>query len=326
MGEEDEGLTYAESGVDIEQSEVATDALLAAFGSFDTDSYAGLLEWGEQYIALATDGVGTKLLVAEALDRYDTIGIDCIAMNVNDLVAMGVTPVGFVDYLAIETPDDEVTAAIGEGLALGAEQADIALMGGETAVLPEIIRGFDLAGACVGIASEDDLLDGNAKVGDHLVGIPSSGIHSNGLTLARKAATREHTYSEPLPTDSERTIGDALLTPTRIYTNLLPQIHAYARAAAHITGGGWTNLSRLGTHRYVIEQPCPAQPEFAFLQQAGSIDDAEMHRTYNMGTGFVVALPPEDAEAFATAVGGEIIGHVREGSSVEIRGLHLEIE
>lgn len=326
MGEEDDRLTYAGAGVDIEQSEVATDALLAAFGSFDTDAYAGMIETEAGYIALATDGVGTKLLVAEALDRFDSIGIDCIAMNVNDLVAMGVQPIGFVDYLAIEEPDDAVTAAIGEGLAAGAKLADIALLGGETAVLPEIVRGFDLAGACVGIADEEHILSSSAEVGDHLVGIPSSGIHSNGLTLARKAVTQNHTYTDPFPDDPDRTIGEVLLEPTRIYTDLISPLREYARAAAHITGGGWTNLGRLGDHLYDIENPQPAQPIFSFIQDAGNVTDTEMHRTYNMGTGFVAAIPPEDVEAFTETTGGDVVGRVAEGSGVSIRGLSFDLE
>lgn len=324
MTEEDR-LTYSDAGVDIDESEAATDALLAAFGSFDTDAYAGLLEVGDSYIALATDGVGTKLLVAEALGQYDTIGIDCIAMNVNDLVAMGVEPIGFVDYLAIESPDDNVTAAIGEGLAQGAAEADVALLGGETAVLPEIVRGFDLAGACVGVADADELLDTEATPGDHLVGLSSSGIHSNGLTLARKATTRDHAYTDPFPPDPERSIGEVLLEPTALYTAALPHLRAHARAAAHITGGGWTNLGRLGSNRYVIDTPQPVPPIFDFIQAAGAVTDTEMYRTYNMGTGFVAAVPAESSDTFVEATGGSVIGYVEEGDSVDIRGISLAV-
>lgn len=327
MGEEDEQLTYAGAGVDIEQSEVATDALLAAFDSFDTDAYAGMIETEAGYIALATDGVGTKLLVAEALEQFDTIGIDCIAMNVNDLVAVGVQPIGFVDYLAIEAPDDEVTAAIGEGLAAGAEMADVALLGGETAVLPEIVRGFDLAGACVGVADEEHILTGTAQPGDLLVGFPSSGIHSNGLTLARKAATRQYAYTDPFPEDPERSIGEVLLEPTQIYTGLLGPLRRHARAAAHITGGGWTNLGRLGEHRYAVDEPFDPHPVFAFIQEEGNVSDEEMHRTYNMGTGFVAAVSSESVDAFLAEVeAGQVIGRVTDGSEVSIRGLSLDIE
>ncbi|AHF99357.1 phosphoribosylaminoimidazole synthetase [Halostagnicola larsenii XH-48] len=319
-----EGLTYAETGVDIEASEDATAALLEAFGSDLTTEYAGLLDIGDRYLALATDGVGTKLLVAEALEDFSTIGIDCIAMNVNDLVAAGVSPTGFVDYLAIDEPDDEITNEIGEGLAVGLERADLTLLGGETAVMPDVVTGFDLAGTCVGLASKDAIFDGEAAVGDALVGFPSNGIHSNGLTLAREAVTQNHDYADTFPLDPEVTIGEELLRPTRIYTDLLePMVDADVRAAAHVTGGGWTNLLRMGDNRYVIENPLPAQPIFEFVQTEGDVTDEEMHRTFNMGTGFVVAVPSERADSLVERTDGQIIGRVEEGDSVEIRGLSL---
>ena len=319
-----EGLTYAETGVDIEASEDATAALLEAFGSDLTTEYAGLLDIGDRYLALATDGVGTKLLVAEALEDLSTIGIDCIAMNVNDLVAAGVEPTGFVDYLAIDEPDDDVTNEIGEGLAVGLEQADLTLLGGETAVMPDVVTGFDLAGTCVGIAPKDAIFDGEAAVGDALVGFPSNGVHSNGLTLARKAVTRNHDYADTFPLDPEVTIGEELLRPTRIYTDLLePMVDTSVRAAAHVTGGGWTNLLRMGDNRYVVDDPLPAQPIFEFVQTEGNVTDEEMHRTFNMGTGFVVAVPSEQADTLVERTDGQIIGRVENGDSVEIRGLSL---
>ncbi|EMA51638.1 AIR synthase related protein, partial [Halococcus thailandensis] len=191
----DEELTYAGAGVDIGASEAATAALVGAVDDEDGEGdYAGLIDIGGQYLALATDGVGTKLLVAEAVDDYSTVGIDCIAMNANDLVAAGVEPVAFVDYLAVDEPDEGTAAELGAGLATGAERADVALVGGETAVMPEVIRGLDIAGTCAGLADESNLF-GEAEIGDALVGFPSSGIHSNGLTLAREAATRNGDYA-----------------------------------------------------------------------------------------------------------------------------------
>jgi len=333
---DDEELTYAEAGVDIEASEAATAALVGAVGDIDESEYAGLLDIGDRYLALATDGVGTKLLVAEALGDYSTVGIDCIAMNANDLVASGVEPVAFVDYLAVDEPSEAFSEQVGDGLAAGAEEAGVALVGGETAVMPEVVRGLDLAGACVGLAAKDAVFPGEAEVGDALVGFPSSGVHSNGLTLAREAATRNHEYGDPFPLDSaaetarersedaEPSIGEVLLEPTRLYTYLLDHLREReVHAAAHVTGGGWTNLSRMGDHRYEITDPFDAQPVFQFVQEEGNVGDEEMHRTFNMGTGFVVALPEDDAESLADETDGRVIGEVTEGEAVAIRGLEL---
>ena len=322
-GSDGDGLTYAAAGVDIDASEAATAALIGAVGDSEGD-YAGLLDIGDRYLALATDGVGTKLLVAEALADYSTVGIDCIAMNVNDLVAAGVRPVAFVDYLAVDEPDERFAEQIGSGLARGAEIADMELVGGETAVMPEVVKGLDLAGTCAGLAAKRAVFDGRAEPGDALVGWQSSGIHSNGLTLAREATTRNHAYTDPCPFEGYETVGEALLEPTRIYTDLLDPMRAHGvRGAAHVTGGGWTNLERLGDHRYVVEEPFDAHPVFEFVQSEGNVSDEEMHRTFNMGTGFVAALDPDAAEALAAATGGRVIGHVEDGSGVAIRGLEL---
>ena len=344
-GGEDE-LTYADAGVDIDASEAATAALIGAVGSGadaeGTESdYAGLIDIGDRYLALATDGVGTKLLVAEALGDYSTVGIDCVAMNVNDLVAAGVRPVAFVDYLAVDEPDERFAEQVGEGLARGAELADMALVGGETAVMPEVVRGLDLAGTCAGLAAKAGVFDGRAEPGDALVGWRSSGIHSNGLTLAREAVTRDHDYAESCPFGDYETLGEALLEPTRIYADLLDPMRAHGvRGAAHVTGGGWTNLDRLGAHRYVIDDAFDPHPVFAFVQSEGSVSDEEMYRTFNMGTGFAAALDPDDAEALADATDGRVIGRVEaaesgvgadadeadapsEGATVSIRGLEL---
>ncbi|MFC6717481.1 phosphoribosylformylglycinamidine cyclo-ligase [Natrialbaceae archaeon GCM10025810] len=323
-GGERERLTYADTGVDVEASEDATAALLEAFGSGLTTEYAGLLDIGDRYLALATDGVGTKLLVADAISDFSTIGIDCIAMNVNDLVAAGVEPVAFVDYLAIDEPDDDLTNEIGEGLAVGLEESGMTLLGGETAVMPEVVSGFDLAGTCAGLAGKDEIFDGEAEVGDVLVGFPSNGIHSNGLTLAREAVTRNHEYTDAFPLDPEVTIGEELLRPTRIYTDLLEPMRDHGvRAAAHVTGGGFTNLLRMGDRRYAIDDPLPAHPIFEFIQEEGNVTDEEMHRTFNMGAGFVVALPEGRAGDLVAETDGKIVGRVEEGNSVEIRGLSL---
>ena len=331
-------LTYADAGVDIDASEAATAALIGAVGA-DTEAegsgseYAGLLDIGDRYLALATDGVGTKLLVAAALGDYSTVGIDCIAMNVNDLVAAGVRPVAFVDYLAVDEPDERFAEQVGEGLARGADRADMELVGGETAVMPEVVRGLDLAGTCAGLAAKDGVFDGRAEPGDALVGWRSSGIHSNGLTLAREAVTRDQAYDDPCPFGDYETLGDALLEPTAIYTDLLDPMRSHGvRGAAHVTGGGWTNLERLGDHRYVIDDAFAPQPVFEFVQAEGNVSDEEMYRTFNMGTGFVAAVDTDRADALADATDGRVIGRVEasegsdddaDGATIAIRGLAL---
>ena len=323
--EDAEGLTYAETGVDIDASEAATKALIGAAGEFEGD-YAGLVDIGDQYLALATDGVGTKLLVAEAVDDYSTIGIDCIAMNANDLIATGVRPVAFVDYLAVETPNEETSEDIGAGLRTGAERAGVALVGGETAVMPDVIKGLDIAGTCAGLASKDAVFPGDAEPGDAIIGWPSSGIHSNGLTLAREAVTQDHEYTDPFPPNPDRSIAEELLTPTRIYSEVLEPLRAgETHAAAHVTGGGWTNLTRMGSHRYEITDPFEAQPVFEFVQAEGEVTDEEMHRTFNMGTGFVAAVPEADAAALVDdSEDARVIGKVADGDeAVSIRGLEL---
>jgi phosphoribosylformylglycinamidine cyclo-ligase len=318
------GLTYSAAGVDIDESEAATAALVDAVGEFAGD-YAGLVDLGDRYLALATDGVGTKLLVAEAMGDYTTVGIDCIAMNVNDLVATGVDPVAFVDYLAVDVPDDGVASEIGTGLSAGAEAAGVALVGGETAVMPEVVTGLDLAGTCAGLAPKGALFPGEARPGDALVGFRSSGIHSNGLTLARRAATRAHEFTDPFPPDESRTVGEVLLEPTRIYADLLGPLREHGtHAAAHVTGGGWTNLDRLGEHRYVVDDAFEPQSVFEFVAREGSVEGEEMYRTFNMGTGFVAALDPEDATALAAETGGRVIGRVEAGTGVAIAGLTLD--
>ena len=318
-----EGMTYADAGVDVEESEQATAALLDAVGNVVETEYAGLLDIGDQFLSLATDGVGTKLLVAEALGDYSTVGIDCMAMNVNDLVAAGVTPVAFVDYLAVDEPDEGFAEQVGEGLRVAAERADVTLLGGETAVMPEVVSGLDLAGTAAGLADKDDVFDGEAEVGDDLVAWPSSGIHSNGLTLARKAVRSEYDYDDPFPADPEKTVGEALLEPTRIYTDLLAPMREHdVRAAAHVTGGGWRNLSRMGDHRYEVSDPFPAQDVFAVVQELGDVAPREMYETFNMGTGFVAAVPDGEALADATE-DGRVVGEVAEGDCVAVRGMEL---
>ncbi|MHA1167724.1 MAG: adenylosuccinate lyase, partial [Candidatus Hodarchaeales archaeon] len=247
--------TYSESGVDIarEKEDIAIIGewmkKTFEFGSVGAGfgHYANTVTVGEWELGLATDGVGSKLLIAEMLGKYDTVGIDCVAMNVNDLLCLGLKPVAFVDYIATDKPlGPEKADAIAKGIFEGCKQASIPVLGGEMATLPDIVKGFDLAGTALGIARKGSLIDGsNIRPGDILLGIKSNGIHSNGFTLARKVLLEHHKLDDML--DNNRTLGEELLLPTRIYCleimNLLQNFEI--KGIAHITGNGFKKLTRL---------------------------------------------------------------------------------
>ena len=208
--------TYAEAGVDIDASDEATASLIAKIKGTNrkgngepielVNGFAGLVKLDDKALAVCTDGVGTKILLAEEMNSLHTVGIDCVAMNVNDLICVGAEPISFVDYVALNEPDNEIMGKLGEGLAEGCRQANCTLSGGETAVVPELVHGFDIAGTAVGVVSKEDLIDGSKIAeGDVLIGIKSSGPHSNGYTLIRKIY------------DGNKEIGRKLVEPTRIY-------------------------------------------------------------------------------------------------------------
>ncbi|WGI18137.1 phosphoribosylformylglycinamidine cyclo-ligase [Methanonatronarchaeum sp. AMET-Sl] len=331
------GLNYKEAGVDISQEEKTIEALAGALaGTKNTRKgeyqplnieghYAGLIEAGNKIMAMATDGVGSKLIIAKEMNDYTGLGIDCIAMNVNDIICTGAEPVAFVDYLAFEKPDPKAAEEIGESIKKGADKANISVLGGETATLPEIIKGFDIAGTSVGFTEPENLVTGEKiQAGDKIIGIKSSGIHSNGLTLARKSIEKSDiTYQTEI--DGEK-IGKTLLTPTRIYVKEILEINQKCNVTglAHITGGGLRNLNRLGEHRYNIKNPIKPQPIYSHIQRLGEITDLEMYRVFNMGTGFCITTPnptkplkileKHDREA-------KIIGEVEKGKGVNIKGI-----
>ncbi|HOK58739.1 MAG TPA: phosphoribosylformylglycinamidine cyclo-ligase [Methanothrix sp.] len=317
------GMTYSEAGVDIELENRSIDAMKRrltfsrkGFGAPLTGigHYAGLIDMGDFAIAMTTDGVGSKILIANALRKWDTIGIDCIAMNVNDLLAIGAEPLAFVDYLAVERVDPEVSEQIAVGLEKGAEISNISIVGGETASLPEMIRGLDLAGTAIGYVKKDRVITGEKiRTGDAVVGVPSTGLHSNGYTLARRIIESSgYTYFDKMPGDS-RSIGEILLTPTRIYIEVLEVLkRCDVHGLAHITGSGLLKLQRITDLGFEIADPIEPHPVFRFLQELGGVDDAEMYRTFNMGMGFVVVLPEEQADEACRIMGpgSKVIGRI----------------
>lgn len=331
-------MTYAKAGVDIEAKSQAIASLVKQLRHRRTGrgrmmdvkgQFTSLIDFGDVALTLCTDGVGTKLLIAESLGRWDTVGIDCMAMNVNDTICVGAEPFAFVDYIAIDRPDPEVTEAIGVGLQKGARMADCEIVGGEIAVLPEIVKGVDLSGSCLGFVDKDRIVTGaEVDVGDAIIGLPSSGVHSNGLTLARKVLERnEVALGDDFP-ELKGTVGEVLLTPTFIYVRqVLKMLKAVqVTGMVDVTGGGLRNFVRLKQGvRFDVSKPLKPHPIFRLLQELGSIEDEEMYQTFNMGMGFGVVLREEDAKAAVRLLGkgARVVGHVEEGKGASCSALDL---
>ncbi|MBN2228537.1 MAG: phosphoribosylformylglycinamidine cyclo-ligase [Candidatus Thorarchaeota archaeon] len=305
--------TYAEAGVD--ESLVAKG--LEVLGKYvrqsfkhgeimqDYGHYANTVKISEDLcLALSTDGVGSKVLVAELSEKYDTIGEDCVAMNVNDLICIGATPVGFVDYLASEKPlPTETIEEIAKGLLKACDESEIPILGGETAILPDMIRGqkgpgLDLAGTAVGIAKPSELFDGSSiQSGDVILGISSNGIHSNGFTLARKVLLAKYKLQDKLPWGV--TLAEELLKPTRIYVphfKAMKEARIEIKGLAHITGSGFKKILRLGQLRFIISDYPDIPPIFDLIKKTGNISWEEMFTTFNMGIGLIVVVPENQEE------------------------------
>jgi phosphoribosylformylglycinamidine cyclo-ligase len=312
-------MTYARAGVDVSQVRKSHEALARRLEStfrtrmgkvgrpvFPIGHYAGLVDLNDgRVLSLHTDNVGTKVIVARLMRKYDTIGIDCVAMCANDLICTGAEPISFLDYLAMARHDRNIVEEISVGLVEGARQAGMAIIGGETAIVPDLLSedpGLDLVGMAAGICLRKDLILGDKiRNGDALVGVASSGIHSNGLTLARKIILREYKLRENVP-ELGRSIGQELLEPTRIYVK--PVLEATRKlevhGLAHITGGAFAKLDRIvGQARLGAEiDRLPSTPGiFRIIQKKGRISDREMYRTFNMGVGFVLVCPQRTEDA-----------------------------
>jgi phosphoribosylformylglycinamidine cyclo-ligase len=344
---------YAAAGVDTRQADAGVAAIVRALAAVETGRpsasvapsghYAAVLKVAPNLgIAIGTDSAGSKVIVAEQTGRFDTIGIDCVAMNVNDVICIGAEPIALVDYLAVERSDPEMLRQIAEGLARGAADAGVEVPGGELAVLPEVVRGhpspngFDIVGTCFGTVALDGMITGEARrPGDAVIGLPSSGIHSNGYTLARRALLEESGWSlddrpEQLGGDS---VADVLLEPTVIYVRAVLDLirsDVPVHALAHITGGGVMNLLRFpGDSGWEIDAPLPPQPVFAAIAEAAKVPAAEMYDVFNMGCGFVAVVPDEDAGEAIRILGARHPGTARIGTitdragRVELPGLGL---
>lgn len=318
-------MDYKKAGVDIEAGYRSVELIkehvkktmrpevLGGLGGFSgAFSMAALKGMENPVLVSGTDGVGTKLKLAFLLDRHDTVGIDCVAMCVNDIACAGAEPLFFLDYIACGRNYPEKIAAIVKGVAEGCVQSGAALIGGETAEHPGLMpeEEYDLAGFAVGAADEKDLVTGeHIKDGDALIGIASSGVHSNGFSLVRKVfdMTKEsmETYYEELGA----TLGETLLTPTKIYVKALRTVResgAVIKGCSHITGGGfYENIPRMlpeGVHAVVQKDSYPVPAIFGLIRKNGNVDEKVMYNTYNMGLGMVLAVDPADAEKVMEAI------------------------
>jgi phosphoribosylformylglycinamidine cyclo-ligase len=264
--------------------------------------FANVVDIGGVGLAITTDGVGSKAMIADMMKKYDTIGIDCIAMNVNDLLCVGARPVSLVDYIAVEKADAAMLDGIAIGLAEGARQSNISITGGEISQLRDVVRGFDLVGTAIGTVALDRILVGrDCRPGDAVIGIASSGIHSNGMTLTRRvffteAGARIDTHVAELGC----TLGEELLRPTLIYVpeilEVLDEISS-VKALIHITGDGLLNLPRIDAEIGFVIDDLPAPPPlFGLIERLGGISRAEMFEVYNMGIGFCVVVAAGDAD------------------------------
>jgi phosphoribosylformylglycinamidine cyclo-ligase len=310
--------TYVEAGVDTEGEDLALKRLTQRVRNtwpatpglgavkLDIGFFANVIDLGGIGLAISTDGVGTKAIIAQMMEKYDTIGIDCVAMNVNDILCVGSRPISMVDYLAIQKADPDMVDQISKGLCEGARMANISITGGEMAQMKDVVKGFkegigfDLAGTAVGTVQLDKIIVGqDVQPGDVVIGIESNGIHSNGLTLARTIFFEENNCAiDAKFSGIEHGLGDELLRPTFIYVKEVLEIldaGVPVKALIHITSDGLLNLTRVVADvGYIVEDLLPAPAIFSLIQDLGSVSDEEMFMVYNMGVGFCIVVPESE--------------------------------
>ncbi len=309
---------YSQSGVNLQAGYDAVERIkpliqqtkrrgvMGGFGAFGAMFDLSALDYNEPVLVSGTDGVGTKLIIAEMMNKHDTIGIDLVAMCVNDILAQGAEPLYFLDYIALGKNEPEKVADIVAGISEGCMQAGAALIGGETAEMPDVYAedSYDLAGFTVGAVEKSQMIDGsNIKVGDVLIGLPSSGVHSNGFSLVRKILLKDHqvnlTEYHPALGCS---VGEALLAPTRIYVKPVLSLikHQLVNGISHITGGGFfENIPRMLSEEQgalIHKGQWTVPPIFSLLQELGNIPEQEMYNVFNMGIGMVIACSKDNAE------------------------------
>jgi phosphoribosylformylglycinamidine cyclo-ligase len=313
---------YKDSGVDTDEADLGLKRLTERIRktwpgpgmpysvNLDIGYFANVIDFGGVGLAVCTDGVGSKAMIATKLQKYDTIGIDCVAMNVNDVICVGARPVSMVDYIAIDRVDARILDQIAIGLTEGCIEAGVSLSGGEISQLKGMVTGFDLVGMAVGRVDLDKIIVGqNIQPGDVLIGIESSGIHSNGLSLARRAFFERDDLNFKLSDyfpEFGCDLGSELLRPTYIYVkevlDVIAQVQS-VKALVHITSDGFLNLSRVEARvGYLIDSLPPVPPIFSMIQKLGDVRRGEMFEVYNMGIGFCIVVSPPDAEKVMSIV------------------------
>lgn len=334
--------TYSKVGIDIDEIrrghkyiEKALHSTLRKNAFFGIGHYAGLVSIGKnKLLAFHTDGVGTKVLVAKLMSKYDTIGIDCIAMNANDIICLGAKPLAFVNYIALSKYNERVLKEIVKGLEKGAMLANVSIVGGETAILPDLLMKdtLDLSGSIVGIVKKDDVITGERiEKGNMIIGIESSGLHSNGYTLARKVLLSKYGVDDYLD-ELGRSLGEELLEPTIIYVKPIMKLirNFDVRGIANITGGAFTKISRIvkkGLGVRIDDMPKP-KLIFRIIQREGKIDDREMYRTFNMGIGMCIFVKEEDCEEVISLIEryglkGYVLGKVVRREGIYVKGIRV---
>ena len=332
-------LTYKKAGVDItkiKKSQATIGKIIESTHKLQSKAkvahgfghYAGITELpGKMMLAIHTDGVGTKVLIANKMKKFDTVGIDCIAMNVNDIICIGATPISFVDYIAANKNDQKIFKKIVEGLVKGAKKAGVPIVGGETAIMPDLFAGngfsFDLAGMVVGLLSKKQMVLGKSiKKGNVIIGAKSSGLHSNGYTLARKALLSKYSLKSKIK--GIGVLGNALLTPTEIYVKPVLEIiqKCNVHGLAHITGGSFTKLLRLKKIGYDLDS-LPKPPTIMQLIEEQGVKSLEMYKTFNMGVGFCVVAPKNEEKRINSIFKKYGMKSKRVGQIIERKGVFV---
>jgi phosphoribosylformylglycinamidine cyclo-ligase len=294
--------------------------------------FTSLIDLGNFAVSFNNDGVGTKTIIASEANKYNTIGIDCVAMNVNDAITVGAEPIAMLDYLSLKDMDNEVARQLGIGFNVGAQIANVNIVGGETAIVPDLVKNIDISATSLGIIQKDQIITGEKiSDGDLIYALKSSGLHSNGFTTVRQIIKDNNIeYGELFPGEN-KTVADVLLEPTRIYVREILDAMSIVplKGLANITGGGIKNIARMKDMKYVIDNPFEPDNVFARLMDMGNLSFSEMFEIFNMSMGFIVVIDPENKTDFLNIIKNRVpvkeVGHVENGSGIIIPEYSVEM-